>query len=153
MLSKKIKQILSLVLILSFLFTACPVYAASAGNEGEDPDPLTLNTEVGTSVGEVPVSTLDLKDIPAYDGTPFVAINDNMPDFYIWQIFSDQFIHFSSLDDLGRTGAGMAILGQETFPTESRSQISSITPSGWQSSQYEGLIDQDYLYNRMQNMK
>ena len=72
----------------------------------------------------------------------------NRNDFYIWQISSEPFVSFSKLDDLGRTGTAMACLGKETLPTETRSQINMIQPSGWQNTQYENLIEEKYLYNR-----
>lgn len=144
----RLRRIALMIFTVMFFFTGVSVPAFSAEGENEEDVLMILNDGDGYLIGDVPTSTLDLSTIPDYDGTPFVAVNNNMPDFYIWQLLADQGIHFSEFDDLGRTGAAMATLGKEDFPTAPRSQISAITPSGWQSTQYEGLVDQDYLYNR-----
>ena len=86
--------------------------------------------------------------IPAYTGTACVAINDNVPDFTIRDLQTKVFVNFSKLDSLKRTGAGMACLGKELLPTETRSQIGDIQPSGWQNVKYADLIEDGYLYNR-----
>ena len=144
----RIRRIVLMIFTLMVFFAGVSVPVFSAEGENDEDVLMILDDEDGYLIGDVPTSTLDLSKIPDYDGTPFIAVNDNMPDFYIWQLLADQGIHFSEFDNLGRTGAAMATLGKEDFPTAPRSQISAITPSGWQSTQYEGLIDQDYLYNR-----
>ena len=146
--STRIRRVVLTIFTVMVFLTVVSLPVFSAEGENEEDVLMILNDGDGSLVGDVPISTLDLSMIPAYDGTPFVAVNNNMPDFYIWQLLAPQGIHFSEFDDLGRTGAAMATLGKEDFPTAPRSQISAITPSGWQSTQYEGLIDQDYLYNR-----
>ena len=93
-------------------------------------------------------STTELADIPDYNGTAFVVVNNNVPDFYIWQIGKDEYVHFSPLDKLGRTGAGMACLSQKTMPTETRCEIGEVEPSGWKSVRYDDLIEDRYLYDR-----
>lgn len=89
-----------------------------------------------------------LTEIPQYNGFDYVVINDNQPDFYIWQITDASYVHFSSFDTLGRTGPGMACLGPETLPTEPRGEIGNIQPSGWHTVRYDNLIEDRYLYNR-----
>lgn len=82
------------------------------------------------------------------DALPLALVNHNMPDFYIWQISPEPYVSLSPLDELGRTGAGMACLGKETIPTEVRGQIGDIRPSGWHTMRYDDLIEDRYLYNR-----
>lgn len=94
------------------------------------------------------VSTLEITDVPAYSGDDYLILNDNNPDFYIWQINDEPFVIFSPLDKLGRTGAGMACLGEETLPKETRGEIGDVHPSGWQNERYDDLIEDRYLYNR-----
>ena len=96
----------------------------------------------------VVTSTLNPSDIPEYDGTPFVILNNNVPDFSIGQITTDSYVSFSPFDDLGRTGSGMACLGKETIPKEARGEIGDIRPSGWHTVRYDDLIPDRYLYNR-----
>lgn len=89
-----------------------------------------------------------LTDIPEYGGFDFTVINDNNPDFYVWQITASPYVVFSELDSLGRTGTGMACLGPETLPTQPRGVIGDIRPSGWHTVRYDDLIEDRYLYNR-----
>ena len=86
--------------------------------------------------------------IPAYNGTACIAMNDNMPDFSIRDLQPKAFLRFSKLDNLKRTGAGMACLGKDLLPTETRTQMGDVQPSGWQNVKYDDLIEDGYLYNR-----
>lgn len=54
------------------------------------------------------------------------------------------FESYSELDRLGRCGVAFACIGVELMPTEDRESISSVTPSGWINTEYDG----QYLYNR-----
>ena len=94
----------------------------------------------------VPVSTLTT--IPEYQGEDYVVLQNNQPDFYAWQINSTPYVIFSKLDELGRTGAAMACLGPETLPTQKRGSMGNVYPSGWQTTQYDSLGEDRYLYNR-----
>lgn len=84
---------------------------------------------------------------PAYSGQPYVVINNNVPEFTVEDLDTDAYEFYSKQDYLGRCGYAMACLGQEQMPTEERTGISHIKPSGWQSVTYE-FIDGKYLYNR-----
>ena len=94
----------------------------------------------------VPRSTLT--EIPLYDGEDCIVLQNNQPDFYIWQIQTESYVSFSALDSLGRTGPGIACLGPETMPTQTRGQIGNVHPSGWHTVRYDDLIEDKYLYNR-----
>lgn len=90
---------------------------------------------------------ISLSDIPEYEDSPYVEINGNIPFFDEDDITTEAFEIYSDLDDLGRCGAAYANICEEIMPTEERGDISSITPTGWQSVQYD-IIDENYLYNR-----
>ena len=94
----------------------------------------------------VPRSTLSV--IPLYTGEDHVILQDGQPDFYTWQITTEGYVSFSRLDALGRTGPAMACLGPETLPTRPRGQIGNVRPSGWHTTRYDDLIEDEYLYNR-----
>lgn len=94
------------------------------------------------------VSSLDFSDIEEYDSLDFIEIHDNHPDFYGWQLTNEPYVHFSELDELGRTGPALALLGSETLATEPRGQIGNVQPSGWHTIRYDDLIADKYLYNR-----
>ena len=124
----KHSRILSIILLFSLCLTIIPAYAEDS----------------------FPQSSLQEKDIPAYtDGSDFfIEINENVPDFEVWQRTTMPFVLFSDLDELGRSGPAYACLGPETLPTDVRSPIGNVNPSGWQSTKYEDLVDGGNLYNR-----
>ena len=122
------KRITAFILIISLLCVGATTYAEASTSDA------------------VPVSTLSA--IPLYDGTDYVVLQNNQPDFYVWQISATPYVLFSRLDALGRTGAAMACLGPETLPTQARGSMGNTYPSGWQTTQYDNLGEDRYLYNR-----
>ena len=93
------------------------------------------------------VKSLDIPGIPPYQGTPFVAINNNHPDFSPSDFSEESFEEYSELDSLGRCGPALANVGRDIMPTEKRGPIGQIKPSGWHTVKYD-IIDKKYLYNR-----
>lgn len=90
---------------------------------------------------------IDLSNIPAFSGEPYVAINDNIPDFTDADLTSSSFEKYSSLDSLGRCGIAYACIGTDLMPTEDRGSIGQVKPSGWHTVKYD-CVDGKYLYNR-----
>lgn len=88
-----------------------------------------------------------LYDLPAYDGTPYVAVNDNVPYFTEDDYTANSFESYSDLDELGRCGVAYACVGADLMPTEDRGSIGQVKPSGWQTAKYD-CVDGKYLYNR-----
>lgn len=84
---------------------------------------------------------------PVYNGSPYVTVNNNIPGLSAADRTSTYFEKYSSLDSLGRCGVAFACLGYETMPTDNRGDISSVKPSGWQSTPYN-CVEGGYLYNR-----
>ena len=106
-------------------------------------------TEQAQQTGsQVSASTLDLSSIPAYTGSPSVEVDENEPQFTDDDKSRSGFEDYSELDSLGRCGVAFALIGEETMPTEERGKIGSIKPSGWHTVRYDGLVEDDYLYNR-----
>lgn len=128
---KQICLLLSLLLI-------CTFFSGTASAEA-------VTREISKDIS---ASAIDISSVPDYSGTDYIVLNGNLPDFYVWQITKRPYIRFSQLDELGRTGAGMACLGMETLPTTSRSVIGDIRPSGWHTVRYDDLIEDHYLFNR-----
>ncbi len=91
--------------------------------------------------------TVTLSDIPEFDGTPYIAINDNQPFFTAEDMTAEAFETYSELDWLGRCGVVYACIGQELMPTGERGNISHIKPTGWHSVKYD-FVDGQSLYNR-----
>ena len=88
----------------------------------------------------------NLSDIPEYTDSPYVIINDNIPDFDENDYVSDSFEKYSKLDILGRCGVAYANICKETMPPkgDERGDISSVKPTGWKQKKHSG----EYLYNR-----
>ena len=103
----------------------------------EDVSPQHAGTETQFSYGS----------IPAYSGSPYVAVNDNIPFFTDEELTTQSFETYSELDSLGRCGVAYACIGQDLMPTEDRESISEVTPSGWNNKEYD-FVDGGWLYNR-----
>lgn len=94
-------------------------------------------------------SSFDLNNIPEYKSTPYVIINDNIPNFTEEELTTSSFEKYSELDSLGRCGRAFANLSVDTMPSadEERESISNVEPSGWINKKYD-IVDGGYLYNR-----
>ncbi len=102
-------------------------------------------TDSGSEGGYV----FSMDDVPPYSGSPYAELNGNIPAFPEDDLNSTEaFETYSGLDRLERCGPAYANICRELMPTEKRSDISQIRPAGWHSTKYEGIVDQDHLYNR-----
>lgn len=109
----------------------------------------TTTTIVTTTTAAPAVETVafDLNNVPAYSGSPYVAINNNVPYFTDNELTQTSYEYYSPLDSLGRCGVTVACVGQDLMPTEERGEIGSVKPTGWQTIKYD-CVDGKYLYNR-----
>ena len=85
---------------------------------------------------------------PEYEGEPHLILQDNLPAFSASDLTTQTFLKFGKLDPLGRCGAAYACLSKDMMPKEDRQGHLSVTPSGWHSVKYPGLIEDLFLYNR-----
>lgn len=92
---------------------------------------------------------LSYRDIPAFDGNPYVYVNDGEPVFTDEQRAAEPgYEHYDELDELGRCTAAFAVVGPETQPTEKRGSIGEVRPPpGWQMAKYD-FVEGKYLFNR-----
>lgn len=124
--NKKTKVILAVILIvLAVAFYFCRDYLFS----------------------EKVVYSESVMTVPTFDGDPFIAINENNPEFTEDDYTTDSYEYYGELDSLGRCTIAMACVGRDLMPTEERESISSIKPSGWVQAQYD-FVDGNSLYNR-----
>ena len=102
-----------------------------------------------SSVGNGTAKPVDLSSIPAYSGSPYVTVNNNVPSFSSSELTTKGYEKYSSLDSLNRCGFAIASCGKEIMPAENeeRGNISSIKPSGWNQAKYDG-ISGGWLWNR-----
>ncbi len=88
-----------------------------------------------------------IENIPAYSGTPYAIINNNVPFFNEYEIIGGSFEYYSELDDLGRCDVCMASVAVDIMPTGERESISEVIPTGWMNASYD-TVPGNYLYNR-----
>ena len=74
-------------------------------------------------------NAFSLTDIPAYESSPYVKVNENTPYFTEAELTTECFEDYADLDALGRCGPAYACIGIETMPTEERESISQVKPS------------------------
>ena len=94
-----------------------------------------------------PAETYSMENIPPYDGTSYVVLNDNQPSFTAEDMTDVSYEFYSDLDELGRCGVTEACIGRDLMPTEKRGDISSVKPTGWVQNQYD-FVDGKSLWNR-----
>ncbi|MGN0246109.1 MAG: DNA/RNA non-specific endonuclease [Lachnospiraceae bacterium] len=121
--------------------------AEEIGEEKEDEEFELQEIERPEVVAELSTS-FDLASVPAYSGSPYVVINDNVPYFADNEISTSSYEYYSDLDSLGRCGVCVASIGKDIMPTGESGEIGSIKPSGWKTEKYPGVVEGNYLYNR-----
>lgn len=170
---KKNFRLVSLLLALCFLLSACGIVdtnnPSSTQSLYKDESYTTTNEEkqdhessVGTAASsdsgdisnsnQAPSAATDetavlLSDIPAYSGLPYIAINNNVPNFKDSDLTTKSYEFYSDLDRLGRCGVAIACIGIDLMPTEARGSIGQVKPTGWHTVKYD-CVDGKYLYNR-----
>ena len=139
---RKLSVILSSVLLSFSLFACSPQpaedYTGSTGSAVQQED--TNNEDTNTSAQEensAEPSPIQLSDIPVYDSSPYVAINNNEPFFTETGYTTEAFETYSDLDSLGRCGTAYANICKELMPTDDREDIGSVTPTGWVQHRYD----------------
>lgn len=109
----------------------------------EDPEPAPEPESAPAS------ASFDLSQVPEYDGSPYVSINNSVPTLSEADLpaASESYV---PLDALGRCGVATAVVSHSTMPgdNEERGSIGMVKPSGWHTVRYDDLVDGRYLYNR-----
>ena len=105
---------------------------------------LTGMSTTGTRVVE---TSYNLGEIPEYNGSSYVVINNNVPFFDKKDLTTKSYEKYSEHDTLGRCGVAIANISVDMMPTEPRGSIGMVKPSGWHTVKYD-IVDGKYLYNR-----
>ena len=98
-------------------------------------------------------ASFDYSQVPAFDGTASVQMNENVPYFTADDIQyakdNPGYEHYGEQDRLARCTVASASVGKETMPAEGeeRGEIGQIKPTGWHTVKYES-VSGNYLYNR-----
>lgn len=140
--------------------TVSPGYTISDSSAGmTTPSDTSLDTPSSSETSESPAtsnattpakesnSSFSISEIPAYSGSPYVVINNNIPYFTESDYTTNSYEYYSELDSLGRCGVCVASIGKDLMPTEERGSIGSVKPTGWHTVKYDN-VDGKYLYNR-----
>ena len=90
---------------------------------------------------------VSVEQVPAWSQSPYVVINDGKPLFKEEELVAESYEYYGPLDSLGRCTVTMACVGTDLMPTEERSSIGSVKPTGWVQNFYEN-VDGGALYNR-----
>lgn len=98
--------------------------------ETESEVPTEVESVAATQTQPSTEITLSMDSIPAYSGEPYVAVNDNMPEFRDSDLSTSSYEYYSDLDELGRCGVVYACIGTDLMPTEERGNIGSVKPTG-----------------------
>ena len=152
---KRMTSIIALLLSMMLVLSGCagqriPMQESSQASQQ---DQIEHQESVGLQKQKEPVkqniesTVFDLSSIQKYNGSPYVAVNDNNPYFTKSDYTTKSFENYAPLDSLGRCGEAYANIGKDIMPTEERGSIGMVKPSGWHSVRYEN-VDGKYLYNR-----
>lgn len=126
--SRVLSKVLVVVLSLYFVFSS------------------TIGVDAAPYYG---VDASALASVPAYTGTAYAVINNNVPTFNPGDLTRlDAFETYSELDSLGRCGTAYANICKEIMPTQKRGEIGAVKPTGWHTVKYPTVISDLYLYNR-----
>ena len=104
-------------------------------------------TEDKVTYNDIRVDAFGGFTVPAYSGTGYYVINNNVPFFTDEEIVTTSYERYGALDSLGRVTTAMSCIGKDLMPTEARGDISSVKPTGWVQANYS-VIKGGYLYNR-----
>lgn len=142
-----VKKLRKFVIIIVLLIAAFLGYEVKTTDLSSGSDLLSQVIELIPSGDTAEQGSIDLSNIPEYNGEPYIAVNGNVPFFEDTEVTATSFEKYSDLDNLGRCGVAMASVGQDIMPTEERGSIGQIKPAGWHTVKYD-CVDGKYLYNR-----
>lgn len=135
--------LISTILLITLIFPSCTRQAVP-----EPPASSAVSHETKNRQETEQEDSFRLKDTAPYSGQPYTVVNGNVPYFSEKDLTAESFEAYSELDALGRCGPACASVGLDLMPTKERGSIGSVRPSGWHTAKYNGIIDENYLYNR-----
>lgn len=134
---KRLTNTFVILLITVFMLSGC---SSTSNTFFKDLDVTAQTTSADTYY--------DLSNIPPYNDSPYVEINNNVPNLTESEKTSTtSFEKYGELDSLGRCTYAVSCIGSDLMPTTERGAIGSVKPTGWHISKYS-FVDGKYLYNR-----
>lgn len=131
--------------VAEILIVICILILGYTGSKTEKQDEKN-NIENATQENTI----IDLSTIPEYTSSPYVELNNNIPNFTEEDYTTEAFEKYSDWVD-GRSGVAYANICKEIMPKagEKRGDIGDVKDlSGWVQKRYDNLIKDKYLYNR-----
>lgn len=129
------------------LLLVCALFLTACGAGGVDTQSAAQESSLSVAAESQSVAEATLDNIPAYNGMPYVVINNNEPDFTEEELTDQSYESYSDLDALARCGIAESSIGKDLMPTEERGEIGQVKPSGWRTLKFDN-VDGKYLYNR-----
>lgn len=125
---------------------------STGGNEGGNTGNEGGNQGGNTGTNNPFEGGFELGLVPAYDASygGYYIINNNTPYFTAEEIAdakAECFEYYAARDNLGRAIMAFACVCNNTRPTDSRGDISSVKPTGWVQKTYDN-VPGGALYNR-----
>lgn len=141
-------KIITVFILICMLFSGCSINTSLNMTETAQTQENNIqNIEIEADSYSEAIKNFDFDAIPAFNESPYVEINSNIPFFKESDWTTESYETYGELDDLSRCTTCMACIGKDLMPTEERGTIGQIKPSGWHSQKYDN-IDGKYLYNR-----
>ncbi|WP_455543916.1 DNA/RNA non-specific endonuclease [Intestinibacter sp.] len=136
-----------MVFMLSLMLVGCSASDQNSDRNSSNSGSSSSSTSQESSSNQQVGITLD--NLPEFQGEddPFVAINDNQPNFDEKDKNTKSFETYSYMSDGKRAGVAYANIGKDLMPKDNRESISSVTPTGWVNKKYD-IVSGGYLYNR-----
>lgn len=146
----KKNRLIVLVILFCILISGCGDNSSVSNNESRLNSKVIYNDNSSDVVNkEQTEDVVSLDNMSEYNGSPYIYLNGNIPYFTDEEkISTEPFENYSNLDSLGRCGVAFANICKEIMPTEERSTIGQVRPSGWHTVKYNGVVEGNYLYNR-----
>lgn len=139
----------AVLLAVIFILGGCGAVTKNGESTGVKDELSGVVSDALTTTQTESESSVSIDEVPEFDeSTPFVTINNNVPEFTDGEKkMINAYEEYSKLDELGRCGTAFAVVCKATMPTEERGAIGQIKPSGWHTVKYD-CVDGGYLYNR-----
>lgn len=146
------KSIFCVLLCMMTLLTGCAymeqdMSASLQDKQTEQTDTNQSDTNQDTNQSDTNQTDTGKKDTENKKDTPYVIVNENVPEFTAEEITTESFEQYAPLDELDRCGAAFACVGTDLMPMEKRGNISRVKPTGWHSTRYD-FVEGKNLYNR-----
>lgn len=151
MAKKRKKQQFSFFSILSIaiIVVLALIISRYTYNSNSNKNSTTQSTTQFSATSTIPQDVLNSLSAPneseASDNNKYQVLNNNNPYFSKEDLSTTSFENYSPLDNLGRVGQANAIIGTDLMPTDKRTDIANVRPSGWQTNKGTHVYDRSHL--------